>query len=75
MTAIHSCFWIGSTFGRRLSRSGTHPIPLLEIINKTGGTIEFWDFFSVTVLRQKCLNGNIARHLVTENGLGSIDCE
>jgi hypothetical protein len=26
-------------------QSGIHPIPLLEIIDKTGGTIEFWDFF------------------------------
>jgi hypothetical protein len=26
-------------------RSGTHSIPLLEVIDQTGGTIEFWDFF------------------------------
>jgi hypothetical protein len=25
--------------------SGTHPIPLLEIIDKTDGAIEIWDFF------------------------------
>jgi hypothetical protein len=26
-------------------RAGTHPIPLLAVINQTGGTIEFRDFF------------------------------
>jgi hypothetical protein len=26
-------------------RSETHPIPLLEVIDQTGGTIEFWEFF------------------------------
>jgi hypothetical protein len=37
---------------------------LLEIIDKAGGPTEFRDFFCTTVLREKCLDGDIAKHLV-----------
>jgi hypothetical protein len=51
-------------------RSRTHPIPLLEVIHQTGGTIEFRDFPD-PVLSQKSLDDDLAKHLVTTNGLGS----
>jgi hypothetical protein len=57
-----------------MHRSGARPIPLLEVIDKTGGTIEFRDFFRITALSQKCLAGNIAQDLLTKNGLGSNHC-
>jgi hypothetical protein len=55
-----------------MHRLGTHPIPLLEIMDETGGRIEYRDCFWTTILPQKCLNVDIAKHLITKKASDQI---
>jgi hypothetical protein len=37
--------WANRWAALGMDRAGIHPIPLFEIIDKAGGTVEFGDFF------------------------------